>query len=196
MPLTPSSSSSRKPLQTRTTSCSTFLRDDALWEIEGYLIDTRSYDHETRWRGKLPRDTPIHDMRMRIVFDDDLVIRDIEVAIDAAPYPDVCPQAVANYRHLVGQRLGKGFMQLAQQYVGKTAGCTHQNVLLQAMNTTATRTYNTHAAYKAEGGAEQAGMPEGKLSPVILGTCHSLRSDSPVVAHYWPEKYTGPETGA
>ena len=188
MPLPPSAAHSRRPLQTRTTSCSSFLRDDGLWEIEGYLIDTRSYDHQTRWRGQLPQGAPIHDMRMRIVFDDDLTIRDIAVAIDAAPYPEVCPQAVANYHRLIGQRLGKGFMQVAQQYVGKTAGCTHQTVLLQAMNTTATRTYNTHAAYKAEGGAEQAGMPEGTLSPVVLGTCHSFTPDSPIVAYYWPTK--------
>ena len=56
--------------------CRGFRRADGLWDIEGHLTDTKTYDFDTQFRGTVASGAPVHEMWLRLTVDDDLVIRE------------------------------------------------------------------------------------------------------------------------
>ena len=65
MPL--SKPSKRKLLHTRKVTCEGYLRDDGLMDIEGHLVDTKSYDFPNNDRGgHIPAGEPLHGISARI----------------------------------------------------------------------------------------------------------------------------------
>ncbi len=190
MPL--SSPAPRKLIHTRPISCTGYLREDGLWEVEGHLMDARNYDSSNQWRGEIPAGQPVHGMAMRIVFDENMTIRAIEVVTDEAPYPGSCSAAAGNYERLVGQRLGDGFFKNAQKHIGGTAGCTHQTLLLRVLAAVAMQTW--YGCLHLTGNLAQAEKMHGDAAerPVLLNSCISHADDSEVAAVLWPDHYTGP----
>ena len=51
-----------------------YLRDDGHWDIEGTLIDEKTYTYADRDRGPLPASSPIHLMNARLTVDNDLFV--------------------------------------------------------------------------------------------------------------------------
>ncbi|MGH7035691.1 MAG: DUF2889 domain-containing protein, partial [Stellaceae bacterium] len=51
MPL--SAAAPREPIHTRQIECRGFRRADGLWDIEGHLIDTKSYAFQNEHRGEV-----------------------------------------------------------------------------------------------------------------------------------------------
>lgn len=192
MPLSPSTP--RTPLHNRTITCNGYQRSDGLWEVEGHLTDSRAYEFSTSWRGDVAKEVPIHDMWMRIAFDKDMVIRTIEVATDASPYPASCPNALNNYQRLVGEHIGGGFAKRARKHIGGRAGCTHHTELLRVLGSVAMQTMSSHYfrfSNSIANTAEMFGNREER--PAILESCHSYATDNEVVGILWPDYYTGPQ---
>jgi hypothetical protein len=165
-----------------------YRRKDGLWDIEGWLTDTKAYSFESTWRGMVAAGTPVHDMGLRLTMDDSLVIRDVEAMMERHPYT-ICPSITPNFKKLIGLKIGGGFNKEARALVGGVAGCTHLVELLGPIATTAMQTiYPMRKAWRLEEKTGGAGR-----RPPLVDSCNAFRSDGDIVKAQWPEHYTGPK---
>jgi len=175
-----------------------YLRRDGLFDLEGRMTDSKTYDFPNQWRGVIPAGTPYHDMRIRLTLDDDFIVREIAVVTAASPY-EICPAIIPVFQDLRGARVGPGWTRLLRQQFGGAQGCTHHVEMLRAMGTVAFQTiYGYRERLKRErDGAITDGPPtdhgDRKRKPGFLDTCHALASDGEIVRAQWPDFYTGPE---
>lgn len=181
MPLPPPAD--REPIHRREIACRGFRRRDGLWDIEGHLVDTKSYGFHNRHRGEVRPGMPVHEMWIRLTIDDAFTVRDIEAATDAAPFR-VCPDVAPAFKALIGASIGKGWRRAVAERVGGIHGCTHLVELLGPLGTVAYQTI-----YPLREREERAAATRAR--PGMLDTCHALRSDGEVVKEHWPEFYAG-----
>jgi len=163
----------RTPQHNRRVTYQGFQRDDGLWDIEGELHDSKPNSiqmHGNTWVAN----QPIHHMRLRVTFGDDMVIRGIEVAMEAFPH-DPCPQTMPNMQRMVGEVLGRGWRQTIQRHLGDVRGCTHLRELLFNLAT---------AAFQTRAGVFSP--PEDGRPPVHLGQCMGWDFNGPVVEREYP----------
>lgn len=175
----------RTSVHARRYDFSGYRRADGLWDIEGRLVDTKSYGFSTRERGDIRPGEPVHEMVARLTIGDDFVVRAVEVSTLAGPFYE-CPAVAANYHRLVGERLGTGWRKALRQRLGGIAGCTHITEMLGAMATVAFQTI--YPILAKEGKLK----PAADRRPALIDSCHAFRSDGPVVEREWPRHYTGP----
>lgn len=167
----------------RRVECCGYLRDDGLWDIEGHLVDTKTYDLNDFDRGPTPAGEAVHEMRLRLTVDDDLNVVDVEARIVWAPY-DMCGDIVPNFQALKGLAIKSGWTQKTRELLGGTRGCTHLLELLGPIATTAFQTvYPLRAKREREQGVRKR--------PPMIDSCHSYASNSPVIEKRFPEFYTG-----
>ena len=182
MPL--SAPAPRELLHTRTVTCHGYRREDGLWDIEGHLVDVKTYGFDNHHRGRVEAGEPVHEMWLRLSIDDDMTIRAAEAATDHAPYA-MCPDITPRFGLLEGLRIGPGFHREVQKRVGGVKGCTH---LVELLRPLATAAFQTLVAKRRKREADADGPPK---RPVFLNTCHAHASDSPEVKRRWPAFYTG-----
>ncbi len=182
MPL--SSPSEREPIHERRVVCRGYRRADGLWDVEGHLIDTKSYAFHNRFRGEIAAGEPVHEMWLRLTVDEELCIHAVEAATDHAPFP-VCPEITPRFRDLEGLRIGPGWQRAVRERLGGVRGCTHLVELLGPLATTAYQTLAGRRRERAEQAAERGERP------AMLDTCHALASDGPVVRELWPRFFSG-----
>ena len=166
----------RKPLHKREVTFNGYSREDGLWDIEGHLKDTKSHPFITGSRTWAPGEA-IHDMWVRVTVDDELTIKDIEVAMDSHPHPE-CPLVIPPMDALIGARIGKGWRKTIETHLGGIKGCTHLRELLNNIAT---------AAYQSIPGA--LFDPDENKPPLYLGNCKSWDFDGPVVLRVYPQFY-------
>ena len=184
MPLSPPTS--RRPLHQRLVQCHGYQRDDGWWEIEGRMIDTKTYTFPNEDRGgSIQAGEALHDMSIRLTIDQAFVIREVEACTDGSPF-SLCPAIAARYRLLIGTRIGPGWSLKLRELFGGVNGCTHMTELLGPVATTFFQT-----VYGQHYDQEDAKPPAARETPPVLNTCHALASDSPVVKKRWPRAYTG-----
>ena len=176
----------RKHLHTRNVECRGYLRDDGLWDIEGHLVDTKTYAFPNRHRGEVGAGEPVHEMGLRLTIDDAMLIHEVEAVTDHGPF-GMCPAITGNFKRLEGLTIGPGFRRAVRARVGGVQGCTHLVELVDPIATTAFQTMTARRRFKE---AEDRADAESER-PRFLGTCHALASDSPAVKEQWPEFYTG-----
>lgn len=166
-----------------------YLRDDGLWDIEGELVDEKTYTYADRDRGPLPSGAPMHHMRARLTVDRDLKVLAAEGAMPARPF-HTCTIGISPVQALVGASLAKGFRRTIDEAMGGTRGCTHLRDLVLAVATTA---YQTISSWR-EQFMPELGAPKAKdgISPFFLNQCVSWSEQSPVVAVHFPELHRGP----
>jgi hypothetical protein len=189
MPLSPPAE--RKKLHTRTIVIDGYEREDGLFDVEAHLTDVKAYSFENEHRGRVPAGRPLHDMLVRLTFDERMTIVAAEASTEVGPY-DRCAGGAASYASLVGLRIRPGFLKEANARMAGPAGCTHQREMLQEIATTALQSMwavrsRREAAARAAGGQVEPENPHR-----LLNTCHAYASDSPVVQERWPQYYTGP----
>jgi hypothetical protein len=169
----------RELIHTRTIACRGFKRADGLWDIEGELIDIKSYGFDNAFRGRIEAGEPLHGMRLRLTLDDDLVVRQAHAASYATPYR-LCPDIAPDFSALAGLKIGPGWRKDVLARLGGVKGCTHLvELAIGALATTAIQTI----------GPLRRSEP-GKR-PGHLDTCHALASDGEVVRARYPAFYTG-----
>ena len=190
MPLT--TPAPREHLHTRSITYKGYKREDGLWDIEGHLIDTKSYVLNNAWRNHIEIGEPLHEMLVRVSIDDKFEIRDIEAVTDNSPF-EICPNITPNYKSLIGVVMGAGWRRLIRQKVGGVAGCTHITELLFPMATVAIQTLLPFKGKAASEEQNKAGESARKR-PFVLNTCHAWSTDSSVVKEHEPDFYTGPDT--
>ncbi|MGE0313963.1 MAG: DUF2889 domain-containing protein [Lautropia sp.] len=176
-----SSPAPRRHLHTRSIHCEGFLREDALWDIEARIVDTKSYAYREPWRGRREPGSAVHDMHVRLTIDDAMTVHDIEVAMPATPYP-TCAEVRARFRALIGLTIGPGWRAEINRRVGATFGCTHVRELLFPMATVAFQTVRGWPSEDEVPDAAAAGvLPSG-----FLDGCHAWAADGEVVATLYP----------
>lgn len=181
MPL--SEPKAREHIHTRNIDCRGYRRQDGLWDIEGHLVDTKTYAFDNRYRGEVKPGMPVHEMWLRMTIDDSLEIVDMEASSDAHPFRN-CAEIAPDYRKMIGTRIRPGWTRLVRERLGGVAGCTHQTRLLQELAVVAIQTVAN--ILMREG---RFGDPDRR--PLQIDTCHALRSDGPVVREDYPRWFRG-----
>ena len=178
MPL--SESKSREQIHTRDIQCQGFKREDGLYDIEGRLVDTKTYDFDNVDHGVIKSGQPIHHMLLRLTLDEELRVHDIEVSTESGPF-NICADIAPSFEKLKGLTIEAGWRRRVLDRVGGVRGCTHlTDMLLGPMAVTAFQTIAAARARRAS--ADSDGNP-----PRLIDTCHALSSTGPVVKRDWPE---------
>lgn len=189
MPL--SQSQSRKPLHTRDIKMDAYYRDDGLWDIEGHITDVKAYAYSSDSRGEVVPGVPVHDMFIRLTLDGRMSVVDVEVSMDAFPFP-MCVDVEPNFKALVGLQIGPGWMKSVRERVGGKHGCTHVVELFGPMATVAFQAIPTYKRLLNKDKPKPA-KDAPRKKPFTLGGCHTWAYDSPVVKRMYPEWYRGPD---
>ncbi len=185
MPLSPPQP--RDHMHTRDITCTGYRREDGLWDIEGHLIDTKTYAFTNDERGEIPPGVPVHEMWIRLTVSDKLEIKDVEAVTDFSPFA-ICRDVAPNFQRLIGLQIGPGWRRRALEQVGGVEGCTHIVELLAPVATTA---FQTVFPIKNRERPKSDASPDQR--PRLLNTCHAFRSDGPKAKEFWPKFYDGPE---
>ncbi len=180
----------RRHLHTRTIRCEGFERDDGLWDIEARIIDTKTHSTVEPFRGAREAGAYVHDMELRLTLNREMVVKDIEVSTNEAPY-NPCFTVASAYKGLIGAKIGGGWRKAVNEAVGGTKGCTHLKELLMPAATVA---YQTMGSWPKEKDAQgevkpvaMAGDPGAK--PYFLDGCKAWSTQGEVVAKLYPLHY-------
>lgn len=172
---------SRELKHTRSIQCHGYKRSDGLWDIEGHLVDTKTYaiPMSERQTGALAPGEPLHEMWLRLTVDIDLVIHEAEAATDWGPYVG-CGDITPAFKKLKGLTIKPGFTLKTRELLGGTKGCTHLVELLGPLATTAFQTiYGSREKAKPSGA-------DGKR-PGLIDSCHMYDAAGRIVAQRWPQ---------
>ncbi|MCB2108764.1 MAG: DUF2889 domain-containing protein [Rhodobacteraceae bacterium] len=182
MPL-PESEISRELVHTRTVKVEGYQRSDGLWDIDGWLTDTKPYSFPNHDRGEIKAGEPLHGMGLRITIDNDMKIVDAVAVTDHSPYA-ICSKITPNFKKLIGLVIKPGFNTAVKQRLGGVEGCTHLVELLGPMGTTAFQSLVGRRF------AEMKKMMEtGERRPPMLDSCHTWASDGEVIKRDFPKFY-------
>ncbi len=174
-------SSPRKQLHTRTITCKGYLREDGLWEVEGHLVDTKTYSFENRWRGTINPGTPIHGIRLRLTTNNQLVVQDCIAVIEFSPFAN-CKAITERYEKLIGKQIKPGWTRTVKTLLAGTKGCAHLTELLGPISTTL---FQTMATMKKDSEAQKTAS-----KPFYLDGCHMWARNGEQVLEFHPEYHT------
>jgi len=169
----------REELHHRQIDLRFFKRSDGLFEVEGRLVDRKTHPFRRLLHDRdTPAGTPLHDIVVRLVLDDTLLVHDASAALSATPF-DVCRGAANTLAPLQGLRIGAGWNKRVRELLGGAASCTHIVELLGPMATTA---YQGIAPQRLAR-MTQEGSDEHRTK---IDSCYSYASHREVVAKLWP----------
>src|SRR5438067_841656 len=133
-----SSAIEREELHFRRIDMRGYRRSDGLYELEGRVTDCKPFDFpHLGYGGKgVSAGEFIHDMGVRLVFDDDLVVHDVETFTARAPYP-ACPEGGGALKSIKGLRMTSGWSRAVRERLRGPRSCTHLMELLIPMGTAA-----------------------------------------------------------
>lgn len=155
-----------------------FKRGNGLWEVDARVRDVRAQNAITA-TGVLPAGSPIHDMLLRLVVDEQFNVIEAGARTDAQPYPGSCENHGDAYGQLVGLNLMQGFRRSVKERLGGTKGCTHITELSQVLPTAVMQAFAGQVV-------DVRGREPSSARPMQIDGCHALRADGPVVAQYYP----------
>ena len=165
-----------------------YRRDDGLYEIDGRVVDTKTHPMRLEERGEVTPGEPIHDMWVRLVVDEDLVVKDIVAVTDASPYR-VCREAVEPMRTIVGERIKPGWSAMVKERLGGAAGCTHLMDLLPPLATAAFQTLS-------EVRLARPAVLDKRGRPAKIDSCYAFASHREVVLRRWPQFHRVADAGS
>lgn len=157
-----------------------YKRSDGLYEVEGRLLDTKTQPFRRRLADSdTPPGTPLHDIVVRMVIDDSMLVQDVQASMPATPFA-VCAGASETLAPLRGLSIGAGWNKRVRDLLSGAASCTHIMEMLGPMATTAFQglapqrlaRMNTHGS-----DSERAGK---------VNSCYAYSDQREVVARLWP----------
>ena len=123
-------------------------------------------------------------MLIRITINGNFVSQRAEAVTKSGPF-SVCPAVNSAFHQLEGVTIAPGWRKFVLQRFGGVKGCTHlTELMLGPIATTAFQTVRD-TQKGVDGPDRQAAAAR------IVGSCHALASDSPLVQREWPSLYTG-----
>lgn len=181
MPL-PASPDKRALKHTRNLQAEFYLREDGLWDIEAHFSDVKPFDLEVT-SFVIPANRPVHDFWIRVTTDAKSNIVGVKIVFDQVPFGGYCEKIEAEYQKLIGLNLLNHFRQNVRERLGKTAGCTHMNELVELLPYVAVQVL----IFGEKETREKAAFWKEGERPFHLDGCHALRTDGPAVAKFYPE---------
>jgi hypothetical protein len=166
-----------------------YSRGDGHWEVDATLIDLKSRD--TVLAGQVrPAGTPIHDMLLRLVVDEQLNVLEAGSSTRWMPYPGECDHHGDHhgdetgdvYSRLAGLNLLQGFRAALRERVGGVLGCTHLTELAQVLPTAVVQAFAGEVI-------DTRGNHADSARPFQIDRCHALRSDGHAVRTHYPRWY-------
>ena len=165
----------RKELHHRQLDIRFFQRSDGLFEVEGRLLDRKTHPFRRVLHDRdTPAGAPLHDILVRLVVDESLLVHDASAILAASPF-EICRGAANTLAPLKGLRIGAGWNKRVRELLGGAASCTHIMELLGPMATTV---YQGLAPQRLARLA-QGGIDEHKSK---IDSCYAYASHREVVA--------------
>jgi len=185
----------RRHTHTRSVRLEGFEREDGLFDIEGHLVDTKTYSFPNHDRGEIQAGEPLHNMGLRLTIDFGFTVQAVEAYMDDTPFA-LCPTITPAFQALVGLTIGPGWNKKVRQKLGGIQGCTHLVELLAAMATAAFQTlYPVMVRRKAEAaGHTESGKATAFDQPSLMNGCHVMDESGPLAKERWPAHYVDPKT--
>jgi hypothetical protein len=166
----------RKHLHTHRITCHGYLRKDGLWDIEGTIVDTKTYSFDNQDRGWVRAGDPVHKMSIRLTVDDDRVVKEAEASSAARPF-SMCSDITPAYAGLKGLRIAPGWRRAVKEELGEARGCTHiTDLLLGPLAATA------YQAVRPDREKDKKKEPQ-KGKRAMLNSCHAMAADSPLTEY-------------
>lgn len=172
----------RKELHWRRIDFHGFLRSDGLLEVEAQLTDRKTHDFappsgvRTVSAGEF-----IHDHGLKVVFDNDMVIRKVDTAIRSYPYRE-CTGGGDILQALVGLRIGPGWSTELRKRLPASEACTH---LREMMIPLASAAYQTFFSVQDD----QASPVDMGEKPKKIDSCYAYNAKRELVRMHWPEHH-------
>jgi hypothetical protein len=169
----------REELHHRRIDMRGYRRSDGLYEVEGRVVDRKPHDFQAVGGRAVPAHAPVHDMGVRLVFDDEMVVRDVATFTDAAPYLD-CPGGGLALQALKGLRMTSGWSREVRNLLGGARSCTHLMELLIPLATTA---FQSLSALRRE----RPDRLDAAGRPTKIDSCYAYAAEGDLVRRRWPE---------
>jgi hypothetical protein len=168
----------REELHTRSIRITGYRRSDGLHEVEGRLLDTKPVDFRPPSGERVVEaGAAIHHMGVRIVFDDEMTVRDVIAVADALPYAE-CAGGPATLKTLIGLRMTSGWATEVKRRLSGAASCVHLAGLMVPMAATAFQSMTLRRLQQAEA------SPEGRRPNV--DSCVAYSRSGELVRKLWP----------
>jgi hypothetical protein len=177
----PQAAAQRQLKHRRQIDVQVFARGNGLWEVDAVLTDTKTRV-ATMIDGPRPAGTPIHDMLLRLVVNEQLEILEAGSETRWMPYTGTCNDHDDAYGALVGLNLLQNFRQALRQKLGGVLGCTHITELAQTLPTAVVQAFVGEVI-------DTRGTTEGAKQPFQIDRCHALRSGGEIVRLHHPRWY-------
>ena len=156
-----------------------FRRSDGLYQIESHLVDRKTHPFRRVLHDQdTPAGTPLHDIVVRLVIDENMLVHDATATFAAAPF-GICCEAAKTLAPLKGLRIGAGWIKRVRELLGGAASCTHIVELLGPMATTAYQGFAPQrlARLTSADNTEQQSK---------IDSCYAYGRDREVVGRLWP----------
>ena len=158
-----------------------FACGNGLWEVDAVLIDVKTRVAQMADGPRQPG-TPIHDMLLRLVVNEQLDVIAAGSETRWMPYKGLCSEHSDAYARLVGLNLMKDFRKQLRLRVGGGLGCTHITELAQVLPTAVVQAFAGEVI-------DTRGTAEGASKPFQIDHCHALRSSGEAVRLHYPRWY-------
>ena len=158
-----------------------FACGNGLWEVDAVLTDVKTRVAQLADGPRQPG-TPIHDMLLRLVVNEQLDVIAAGSETRWMPYQDLCNEHGDVYARLVGLNLLKDFRKHLRLRVGGVLGCTHITELAQVLPTAVVQAFAGEVI-------DTRGTAEGASQPFQIDRCHALRSSGEAVRLHYPRWY-------
>jgi len=180
----------RQHLHTRKITCQGFQRDDGLWDVEGEIVDSKTYSFDNEHRDGVASGEPVHHMIVRLTMNDRMEIQAAEAETLASPF-GICAEGAPPVAGLKGLRIGPGWRKAVAEVLGRTKGCTHIRDMI--MGPVAQAAYQTIIPIRNRKAKDKGLDKTLTKRPPVLGTCVAYDPAGEVVKKAWPQFYEGAE---
>lgn len=168
----------REELHFRRIDLRGFRRSDGLYEVEGRVVDRKPCDFTHPGDGKtVAAYDPIHDMGVRLVFDRDMVVHDVQTFTASAPC-EACPAGGRALQSLKGLRMTGGWSREVRSRLAGARSCTH--LMEIPMATTAFQSLGFLRVTEPE-------RFDATGRPAKIDSCYAYAADGELVLKRWPQ---------
>lgn len=179
----------REEIHHRQVEMKFYRRSDGLYEVEGHLVDKKAHPFVRQLAEQdLPAGSPVHDIIVRLVIDEDMLVHDARASMPATPF-GVCKGAQQTLGPLIGLKIAHGWNKRVRELLGGAQSCTHIMELLGPLATTA---YQGLAPQRI---ARTNSPGNEHLREAKVDSCYAYSAEREVVARLWPHLYRPRQNG-
>jgi hypothetical protein len=174
------SSIERRELHHRQIDLKFFERADALYEVEGRVLDRKTQPfRRVLHEEATPAGTALHDITVRLVVDENLFVREASATMMTTPF-GVCREAANTLEPLQGLQIGPGWNKRVRELLGGAASCTHIMEILGPMATA------VHQGLAPKRLAQMRRLGT-EAAQTKINSCYAYAEHREVVVRLWPQ---------